>query len=137
MGLDATIRKLSKAKIAKYGRDPLWRIPGYYASTSEIIYWRNHREANNWILGIGAERHGIDAESVLNGAHIPLDEQDLLGLKVELLFGTTLRKYWEYRDDPALKLSAQDHVDAEIKAIDHLIRVVRRGKSEVFYTASW
>lgn len=137
MGLDATIRKLSKAKIAKYGRDPLWRIPGYYASASEIIYWRNHREANNWILGIGAERHGINAESVLNGAHIPLDEQDLLGLKVELLFGTTLRKYWEDRDDPALKLSAQDHVDAEIQAIDHLIRVVRRGKSEVFYTASW
>ncbi len=92
---------------------------------------------NKWMVRVGTERYGIGSETVMNGAPIPLDEQDLLGLKMELMFGNTLRKYWEDRDFPTLKQHAQDHIDLEIRSIDHLIRVVRRGKSDVFYTASW
>jgi hypothetical protein len=139
MGLDAYIRKISKAKQARYPNTPLWRIPGYYSVASEIIYWRSNREMNRWMLGIGKERHGIDSEAVMNGTPIPLDEQDLLGLKVELMFGSTLREYWEnyYSTLHYSTGDVQSAVDSEVRAIDHLIRVVRRGKSDVFYIASW
>jgi hypothetical protein len=138
MGLDAYIRKISKAKQARYPNTPLWRIPGYYSVASEIIYWRSNREMNRWMLNIGKERHGIDAEAVMNGTPIPLDEQDLFGLKVELMFGSTLREYWENgRLASTSTVDVQSAVDSEVRAIDHLIRVVRRGKSDVFYTASW
>jgi hypothetical protein len=132
MGLDAYIRKISKAKQARYPNTPLRRIP-------KILYWRNNHEMNRWMLDIGKERHGIDAEAVMNGTPIPLDEQDLLGLKVEMAFGSMFQKYWEnyYSTLHYPTGDVQFAVDSEVRAIDHLIRVVRRGKSEVLYTASW
>jgi UDP-2,3-diacylglucosamine pyrophosphatase LpxH len=44
-----------------------------------------------------------------------------------MVFGDVFKTYW----------ASTAMVDIDAQIIDHLIRVVRRGKSIVFYTSSW
>lgn len=131
MGLDAFIRKLPKDIVAQADQqgEYLKEIPGFYNQKNELLYWRNHRKLNTWMLTRALDRYHIAPSEVFSGREIRLDEEDLLALKLEMVFGDMFKTYWAF--------DAQRLADIDAQIIDHLIRVVRRGKSIVFYTSSW
>jgi hypothetical protein len=131
MGLDAFIRKLPKDIVVQADQqgEYLKEIRGFYWPKNELLYWRNHRKLNMWMLTRALDRYHITPSEVLSGREIRLDEEDLLALKLEMMFGDMFKTYWGG--------GAQRLVDIDARIIDHIIRVVRRGKSIVFYTSSW
>jgi hypothetical protein len=132
MGLDAFIRKLPKDIVVQADQqgEYLKEIRGFYWPKNELLYWRNHRKLNMWMLTRALDRYHIAPSEVLSGREIRLDEEDLLALKLEMVFGDMFKTYWA-------SSGAEAMVDIDAQIIDHLIRVVRRGKSIVFYTSSW
>jgi hypothetical protein len=145
MGLDSTIRKISKAKVLRHIArppltlvTPLHKIPGYNARSNELGYWRNHRQLHRWMMELAREKLGalnLDAEALMNGAPILLNESDILRLKMEVVFGDLSSSYWEERiPDP---LDSNYQVSEDIAVIDRMLRVSRRNRSYIFYTASW
>lgn len=146
MGLDAFIRKLPKDAVAQADQrgEYLNEIRGFYCPKNELLYWRNHRKLNTWMLTRALDRYHIAPSEVLSGREIRLDEEDLLALKLEMVFGDMSKTYWQSHTGSYTSLygaygasEVQRPMDIDARIIDHLIRVVRRGKSVVFYTSSW
>lgn len=141
MGLDSFIRKISKTKLLKYTNCDLQNIPGYYHLRNETFYWRNHHVLNHWMLELSAKQLGPKPEAVMNGAPIFLREPDLISLKFEMMFNPPFQEYWAdyyYGLHSHEKTNpAQTRLNEDLSRLDHLIRVSRRGRSVIFYTASW
>lgn len=138
MGLDASIRKLSKSKARAWGLpDPLLpvtmeirRIPSYWRESNELAYWRGQRELNHWMMKLAHSRVDPDKcldidYDIMNGACIILRNEDVLALKMEAMFGDLF-------GDPASYF-----VETTIADLDRILRVVRCNRSYVYYQASW
>jgi hypothetical protein len=141
MGLDSYIRKIPKTKLFTHSNCDIRDIPGYYNASNEVLYWRNHRALNNWMIELSTKRSGPNAESMMNGAPIFLSEQDLVSLKLEMMFNSSFQDYWVnyFHGLYALEEAnpVQTQLNKDISRVDHLIRVRRRNHSSVFYIASW
>ena len=146
MGLDSAIRKLSKAKARAWGVPlsppnvgaPFSKVPNSHRSVYELAYWRNFRSLNTWMMVLARDR--VDPErrmslgqDILNGAAIILHEEDIMALKMEVMFGDMFHRYWEGMPS----VSADTVVAAEIATFDRLLRIAKRNRSHIYYIASW
>lgn len=152
MGLDSTIRKLSKAKARTWGVPPappavgapFSKVPGSHHLLYEIAYWRNFRPLNTWMMALARNR--VDPErrisldyDIMNGAAIILHEEDIMALKMEAVFGNMFHKYWRERDTHLVTPPGliEDHVGTDIEAFDRLLRIAKHNRSYIYYIASW
>jgi hypothetical protein len=153
MGLDCFIRKISKSvahsAMGRTNLDPLEEI-GYHGGVkSEIGYWRGWRSLNRHIISNAVlKRVSIPgcftkpSEMLFNGKAILLSQEDILEIKLEVLWGDL----WRDREEKILPyessgpygaevLSKQKNRDIEI--FDHALRVLKNNRSYVYYLGSW
>lgn len=147
MGLDSSLRKLSKTKLQPFldGKTPFHAVPGIYALSNELAYWRNHRTLNKWMIKLADEKlfhkaDKADVMAIMNGAPLFLDESDILRLKMDIVFGDLATKYWDDWTSDLFYESAPETarlVAKDIEVCDRAIRILRRKASVIYYTASW
>jgi hypothetical protein len=158
VGLDCFLRKVSKKKIhaicgellspAPRLGEAVRRLDGLYTFKNEVGYWRSWTTLNYYVTTLGVERLGdvpdpTEARYLLNGQPILLTHDDIMAIKLEVIWGDL----WAPRENLAridaeyLKKDPEAHI-AEVKAkdlevFDRALRILKANRSYVYYCGSW
>jgi hypothetical protein len=145
VGLDCFLRRIPKSvihnAIGRTDPDPLEGIE--YHGGVEMGYWRGWRSLNRHIISAALERTSPEVEPLfLNGKAILLSQEDILEIKLEVLWGDL----WRDREEKILPYESSGPYVAEalsrqknrdIGIFDRALRVLKNNRSYVYYLGSW
>jgi len=158
VGLDCFLRKVSKQKVHAVCGELLAptstlekafrHLDGLYDTPNEVGYWRSWTTLNHYVTTIGVGRLGdipdsTEARYLLNGQPVLLTHEDIMAIKLEVIWGDL----WAPRENLAridaeyLKKDPEVHI-AEAKAkdlevFDRALRILKANRSYVYYCGSW
>lgn len=150
MGLDCFLRRIPKSvihnAIGRTDPDPLEGIE--YHGGVEMGYWRGWRSLNRHIISAALERISTPGSftrpsaMLFNGKAILLSQEDILEIKLEVLWGDL----WRDREEKILPYESSGPYVAEalsrqknrdIGIFDRALRVLKNNRSYVYYLGSW
>lgn len=150
MGLDSFLRSVPKNELdtsAKARHSPLHKtLPlvsyKYYRKKHEIAYWRGNKAINGWMEELYRHKYPEDSPPLYNPFYLLLDAEDILSLKMEMMFGSVApRPTWEaarydwhygHWEDGVLPPN-----DNDTASFDRALRIIRNNRSYIYYTSSW